>query len=69
MRTRFNKNGTVTITGMSQELYSAIQDIVMSAENCFEHYIDKDEYEAHEGFICVLTRDRIKELNKIKWII
>lgn len=69
MRTKYNKNGTVSITGMSKELYCAIQDIVMSAENCFEYQECKDEYYSNDGFICTLTKERIDELNKIKWVI
>ena len=69
MRTRFNKNGTVTITGMSYELYSAIQDIVLSAESCFEYQDDECEYQSNDDFVCTLTREGIEELNKIKWII
>lgn len=34
-RTRFNKNGTVSITGISLDLYYGIQKIVSAAESAF----------------------------------
>ena len=69
MKIRINKNGAVSITGMNKELYDAIQDIVMSAENCFEYGTDADEYYSNDGFVCTLTKEQIKALNEVKWII
>lgn len=69
MRTKFNKNGTVSITGISKDAYFAIRTIVMAAQKAFDEPEDDGEYRSNEDFFCCLEEKEIEELNKIDWLL
>jgi hypothetical protein len=68
-RTRFNKNGTVNITGISLELYYAIQEIVSASESAFLDPEENGKYYSNCDFLCSLTPKEKEELEKIDWIL
>lgn len=68
-RTRFNKNGTVSITGISLELYYAIQKIVSASESAFSDPEENGEYYSNCDFLCSLTPKEKEELEKNDWIL
>lgn len=69
-RTRFNKNGTVSITGISLDLYYGIQKIVSAAESAFvDPKEDDGEYHSNNDFVCSLSQEEKDALEKEWWCI
>ena len=69
MKVRFNKNESISILGLTKDQYFAIRNIVMAANNAFDEPEDNGDYYSNEDFICVLTRNEIEALDKIKWLL
>ncbi len=69
MKTKFNKNGTVSITGISKDAYFAIRTIVMAAQKAFDEPEEDGDYRSNDDFFCILEEKEIKELNKIDWLL
>lgn len=67
MRTRFNKNGTVTISQMPKELYWAVLSIVASSERTFEWNEDEQEWCSNSDFLCSLSKEEKESLDKNRW--
>lgn len=67
MKTRFNKNGTVSIQQMPKETYWAIRNILLSAKMTFELNEEENEYWSNDGFICSLSKNQKRALDDIDW--
>lgn len=65
MRTKFNKNGTVSILQLSEAAYDAICSILGSAEQTF--YLDEseDRYCSNDDFICTLEKREKQAMDEI----
>ncbi len=68
MKVRLNKNESVSILGLTKDQYFAIRNIVMAANNAFDEPEDNGDYYSNEDFVCVLKRNEIEALDKIKWL-
>jgi hypothetical protein len=69
MRTRFNKNDTVTISQMPRDLYWAIDSILRSSERAFEWNEEESAWWSNTDFICELSPKEKEMLDKHKWSI
>lgn len=67
MRVKFNKNEKVSITGMDKTLYYAIRNIIMSSEICFDEHEDNGEFYSNDQFVCCLSPEEKKALDRIEW--
>lgn len=67
MKTRFNQNGTVSIIGMGETLYYAIQNIIRSSEQCFDEPEDSGEFYSNDAFVCSLSQEEKEALDKAGW--
>jgi len=68
-RTKFNKNETVSIIGLSIEQYNAISSIVFSAKRCFEEPEENGEYYSNDDFVCSLSPQEKAAMDKADWTI
>ena len=69
MRTRFNKNDTVTISQMPKDLYWAIDSILRSSERAFEWNEEESAWWSNTDFICELSPKEKEMLDKHRWSI
>lgn len=69
MRTRFNKNDTVTISQMPMDLYWAIDSILRSSERAFEWNEEESAWWSNTDFICELSPNEKEMLDKHRWSI
>ena len=67
MKKRFNKNGTVTISQMPKDLYWAIDSILRSSERAFEWNEEESAWWSNADFICELSPNEKKALDKNGW--
>lgn len=65
--TRFNKNGTVSIIGLTRIQYNAIMAILFAAESAFEYEKGLDEYRSNEDFRCTLTPEEKESMDAKHW--
>lgn len=66
MKIRFNKNGTVSICGMTMAQYNAINEIIKSSERCFDEKED-GEYRSNDDFVCTLSEKEKEAMDEIGW--
>lgn len=69
MRIRQYKNGTVSITGMDEHVYTAIQEILFSSKQTFEYDEEESEYRSNDDFVCSLSEEQKDALDNIAWFI
>lgn len=67
MKTRMNRNGTVSISQMPKELYYAVLSILGSAQRSFEWNEEESEWWSNTDFICSLSPEEKESLDKINW--
>lgn len=58
-RTRFNKNGTVSILGLTKDEYNAITTVIYASQQCFPEQEENGEYYSNDDFY-VLSRKKKK---------
>ena len=69
MRTRFNKNDTVTISQMPKELYWAVLSILGSSKQSFEWNEEESAWWSNSDFVCELSAKEKKMLDNHNWSI
>ena len=67
MRTKFNKNGTVSISQMPKPLYWAVLSIIASSERTFEWNENEQEWWSNSDFLCSLSNEEKEALDKNRW--
>lgn len=67
MKTRKNKNGTVSTTGMSRDVYEAINWILLQVHGTVEYDEDMDCFSTRSNSLITFNSEDFEELNKIKW--
>lgn len=63
--TKFNKNKTVSIIGLTKAQYDALRKVVYSATECFDEENKEGEYYSNENFLCILTKEEKEGLEEI----
>lgn len=66
MKTKINKNGTVSVYGMTMAQYNAINNILLSSEGCFDEE-ENGEYKSNDDFVCTLTEEEKEAMDEIGW--
>ena len=66
MKVKYNKNGTVSIIGMDETLYYAIQNIIRSAEVSFNEPEENGDYYSND-FVCSLSPQEKEALDRAGW--
>lgn len=67
MKTKINKNGIVSITGMTKETYQAINWILSQVENTIQFDDDMDCYSTIDDGMITMNEKEYSALNEIKW--
>ena len=67
MKTKINKNGTVSITGMTKETYQAINWILSQVENTIQFDDDMDCYSTMDDGLITMNQQEKKALDNVKW--
>lgn len=67
MKTKYNKNGTVSLLQIPKTLYYAIESILASSRNAFEWNEEEGEWWSNTDFICWLSPEEKEELDKKGW--
>ena len=67
MKSKYNKNGTVSILQMPKQLYYAIQSIMASSRNAFEWNGEEGEWWSNTDFLCSLSPEEKEALDKAGW--
>ena len=65
--TRFNKNGTVSIIGLTRTQYNAIMAILFGAERAFSYDRPTDEFRSNGDFRCTLTPEEKQSMDVKRW--
>ena len=69
MRTKFNKNGTVSILQLPMAAYDAICNVLMSSEQTFEREESAGQYWANSDFVCALEKEEKEAMDEINWML
>lgn len=69
MNVKYNKDGTVSISRMSKNVYYAIQSVLSSAERTFEWDEQEEEWSSNSDFLCSLSAEEKEALDKINWFV
>lgn len=69
MNVKYNKDGTVSISRMSKNVYYAIQSVLSSAERTFEWDEQEEEWSSNSDFLCSLSAEEKESLDKINWFV
>lgn len=64
-RTRFNKNGTVSILGLTKDEYNAITTVIYASQQCFSEQEENGEYYSNDDFLCTLSQEEKEALDKL----
>lgn len=64
-RTRFNKNGTVSILGLTKDEYNAMTQVIYASQQCFPEQEENGEYYSNEDFVCTLSQQEKKALDNL----
>lgn len=64
-RTRFNKNGTVSILGLTKDEYNAMTQVIYASQQCFPEREENGEYYSNEDFVCILSQQEKEALNNL----
>lgn len=67
MNVKYNKNGTVSILQMPEDLYEAIRTILISMENKFDYEEAHEEWWCDGDVVCVLEKKEKEALDKADW--
>lgn len=67
MKTRYNKNGTVSIQQMPKNMYYAILNIIGSAQRTFEWNEEENEWWSNSDFLCSLSPEEKEAMDKGGW--
>lgn len=66
MRTKKNKNGTYSITGLTSDMFSVLSRIMNSAnDRCFDEQEADGSYYSNDDFVVVLTSDERESLSEM----
>lgn len=66
MRTKKNKNGTYSITGLTGDMFSVLLKIMNSAnDRCFDEQETDGNYYSNDDFVVVLTSDERESLREV----
>ena len=69
MNVKYNKDGTVSISRMSKNVYYAIKSVLSSAERTFEWDEQEEEWSSNSDFLCSLSAEEKESLDKINWLV
>mgnify|MGYP000025335348 FL=1 len=65
-RTRFNKNGTVSILGLTKDEYNALRSVMYSSRRCFDEPDEDQGYYSNDDFVCLLSKEEKEALDNLE---
>lgn len=65
-KTKFNKNGTVSILSLTEDEYNALRSVIYSSKRYFDEP-DKDQgYYSNDDFVCLLSKEEKEALDNLE---
>lgn len=61
-KTHFNKNGTVSILGLTKDEYNALRSVMYSSKRCF----DEPDEDHNDDFVCLLSKEEKEALDNLE---
>lgn len=61
-KTKFNKNGTVSILSLTEDEYNALRSVIYSSKRCFDEPDEDQGYYSNDDFVCLLSKEEKRSI-------